>query len=583
MADVDQTPESSRTVSALGKYLILAELGKGGMAEVYLALARGLNGFSKKVVLKLLRTHLAEDDEFLEMFLAEARLAARLNHPNVVQTYEVGLEGGRHCIVMEYLEGRSLAEIEHTTRDQKMPMPLVVRILADSLAGLHYAHQLADIDGQPLELVHRDVSPHNIFVTYDGQVKVLDFGIAKAANSGSRTKTGVFKGKVRYTAPERFSGEDTDRRSDIFSVGVMLWQALTGKRLWPRLNDMAIMHQLANGAPIPRPSELDASIPVRLDDICMKALAYSPANRFQTASEFQDALEEFLSGESVGTTSRQLGKFMSERFAEARAQFQRAIDDQMRIAATLPEDPLSGSLSRIRIGSSVPVLGVKHASSGSLSLDLGSVSRVTSAPAPPLLSSMAPAMRSEAPVVAPRRTRGGGWLVVLMLALVGVLGATAFLLRGAGPLREQDGRTDRAGASESKRTPSPGDVAPAASGPAPEREPASTSASSPSSTPTSATPLASDAGEGLLAIDAGPGAARRTAPVVAPTQAAAPASRGGAVQPPRKVAPPAPEPPRPAPVMAAPPRPEPPRREADCSSPYYVDDQGTKKIRPECL
>jgi hypothetical protein len=464
-----------------------------------------------------------------------------------------------------------------------MPMPLVVRILADSLAGLHYAHQLADIDGQPLELVHRDVSPHNIFVTYDGQVKVLDFGIAKAANSGSRTKTGVFKGKVRYTAPERFSGEDTDRRSDIFSVGVMLWQALTGKRLWPRLNDMAIMHQLANGAPIPRPSELDASIPVRLDDICMKALAYSPANRFQTASEFQDALEEFLSGESVGTTSRQLGKFMSERFAEARAQFQRAIDDQMRIAATLPEDPLSGSLSRIRIGSSVPVLGVKHASSGSLSLDLGSVSRVTSAPAPPLLSSMAPAMRSEAPVVAPRRTRGGGWLVVLMLALVGVLGATAFLLRGAGPLREQDGRTDRAGASESKRTPSPGDVAPAASGPAPEREPASTSASSPSSTPTSATPLASDAGEGLLAIDAGPGAARRTAPVVAPTQAAAPASRGGAVQPPRKVAPPAPEPPRPAPVMAAPPRPEPPRREADCSSPYYVDDQGTKKIRPECL
>ncbi len=376
MTEGRNAAESEGTVYPLGRYLVLAELGRGGMAEVYLALSRGPNGFNKLVVLKLLRAHLAEDDTFLQMFLAEARLAARLNHANIVQTYEIGVEGGRHCIVMEYLEGRSFAEVEAAKTEEPMALSLGVRVLADTLGGLHHAHELCDVDGRPLGLVHRDVSPHNVFVTYDGQVKLLDFGIAKAADDGARTKTGVFKGKLRYTAPERFAGEESDRRSDIFSVGVMLWQLLTKRRLWAGLNELGVMQQLASRSPIASARSVNPDVPPRLDEICAKALAVSPEDRFRTAAEMADELEDVLAGESVGATTRALGKYMVETFGGVRQQFQRTVDEQIRAAAGVPLDfEPSGSIARLR-ADALPKLGFAY---GAESL--------SSIPAPPSSSS----------------------------------------------------------------------------------------------------------------------------------------------------------------------------------------------------
>jgi serine/threonine protein kinase len=340
---------SASSVFPLGKYVVLAELGRGGMAEVYLALSRGPSGFNKLVVLKLLHSDLSPNDDFLQMFLDEARLAARLNHANIVQTYEIGTEGGRHGIVMEYLEGRTFAQVGAATRSHPIDLGLGIRVLTDTLSALHYAHELCDVDGRPLGLVHRDVSPHNVYVTYDGQVKLLDFGIAKALGGGAPTETGVFKGKLRYTAPERFTSDECDRRADIFSVGVMLWQLLTRRSLWSGMNELEIMEQLANRTPIPSPRELNPDSPERLDEICCKALASSPDDRFSTAAEMADALEDFLEGESLRATNRALAKFMGEAFAETRQRFQWAVDEQIRAAMNLPPYFDASSVIRLQV------------------------------------------------------------------------------------------------------------------------------------------------------------------------------------------------------------------------------------------
>lgn len=240
-------------LSSIGKYRIVAELGHGGMANVYLAEAKGPSGFCKLVVLKTLLPQFADEPEVRESFLEEARLAGRLNHANVVQTYEIGHEGDRDVIVMEYLEGQSLVNVQRRAKVAQSPLSLAMhlRIIMDALEGIHYAHEMKDYDGTHLQLVHRDISPHNVFVTFDGQTKVLDFGIAKAARSANHTAEGVIKGKISYMAPEQVEGSNIDRRADLFSVGVMLWRAATGEKLWKGLTQVTIMHRLMAGDPTP--------------------------------------------------------------------------------------------------------------------------------------------------------------------------------------------------------------------------------------------------------------------------------------------------------------------------------------------
>src|SRR6266550_9181451 len=214
-----------------GKYRPIATLGEGGMARVLLTISSGPAGVRKLLVLKEIRPELARDAEFVSMFLDEARLAARLSHPNVIHTYEVGIEESGPFLVMEYLDGQSMQALISKVKRPNIPLAFHLRILTKVLAGLHYAHELKDYNGADLSVVHRDVSPQNVFVGYDGHVKVVDFGVAKVEGTAERTAAGTFKGKIGYIAPEQLSGSSVDRRADIFSVGIMLWEALAQRRL----------------------------------------------------------------------------------------------------------------------------------------------------------------------------------------------------------------------------------------------------------------------------------------------------------------------------------------------------------------
>jgi eukaryotic-like serine/threonine-protein kinase len=316
---------------ALGKYRLIAELGHGGMAEVYLALASGPAGFNKLVVVKQIRQQFADDPDFLTMFLDEARLAARLNHPNVVQTNEVGEDGGRYFISMEYLEGqplnRVLSKLGEGRGDpaDRITRKMSLLILVDTLAGLHHAHELLDFDGRPLQVVHRDMSPHNVFVTYAGQVKIVDFGIAKALSSSAETRTGVLKGKIGYMAPEQALGEKVDRRADLFSVGMILWEMMTGKRMFKGVPDVAALQRIVNGD-LPSPRSVDDTIPERIDAICMKALACDRDNRYATAAEMAADLEDAAAELEGRGSLRDVGKLIDKQFGAERARIKQLVE-----------------------------------------------------------------------------------------------------------------------------------------------------------------------------------------------------------------------------------------------------------------
>ncbi len=341
---------------ALGKYRLIAELGHGGMAQVFLALARGPAGFNKLAVIKQIREQLADDPEFLTMFLDEARLAARLNHPNVVQTNEVGEDGKRYFICMEYLEGQPLNRIiQRVGRDNGIPLGLQLRVLCEALAGLHHAHELTDYDGTPLQVVHRDVTPHNVFVTYAGQVKVVDFGIAKALSQSAETKAGVLKGKVAYMAPEQARGDKVDRRADIFSVGVMMWEALVGRRMFKGLTDVVIIQKIVNGQ-LQSPRSANPAVDEKLDAVCMKALAHNRDERYETAADFQAAIEQALEGIGDRSNLRDAGKLIQQHFEAERARIKALVE--AALSGTLPrtsgEFPLAdvSSVSKISVAGS---------------------------------------------------------------------------------------------------------------------------------------------------------------------------------------------------------------------------------------
>jgi serine/threonine-protein kinase len=359
------------------------------MADVVLAVIQGPGGFNKLQVLKRLRSELAADPEFLTMFLDEARLSARINHPNVVQTNEVGHDGKHYFLAMEYLEGQSLESFMRraATRGNGLPLSMCLQIVIDSLAGLQHAHELADFDGTPLNVVHRDISPQNIFVTYDGQTKILDFGIAKASDSSSETRAGVVKGKVAYMAPEQLrGGKSVDRRADVFSTGAVLWRAIAGRRLWKGLSDIEIFQNLARGE-IPSPTTHAPDAAPRLVEICMKALAVRPSDRYSSAFELQADLEEFLRTLPEKSSHREIGKLLSDLFADHRTEVRNAVEARLRGAAASParesgevpalfedsraslEMALSSSASSSGSGHSVPTKSVTEqtAATGSVS------------------------------------------------------------------------------------------------------------------------------------------------------------------------------------------------------------------------
>jgi len=316
--------------TAFGKYQLFASLGRGGMADVFLSVARGQMGFNKLAVIKRLRAALAEEPAFRNMFLDEARLAARLSHPNIVHTYEVGEQGGVYFIAMEYLEGQSLNKVlkEALRRKEGIDHEIGARIIADALSGLHYAHDLRDYDGRPLSIIHRDVSPHNIFVTYDGHTKLVDFGIAKAALSSTETEVGVLKGKVAYMSPEQAMGGRIDQRSDLFAMGIVLWELLARQRLMTGESAANTLHKLMN-EPIPSVSQVDPTIDPELDAITAKALEKDPQYRWQSAAEMRDALEAWLRSRPHAARQEEVGRKMQHLFMSVREEVQRQIQRHM--------------------------------------------------------------------------------------------------------------------------------------------------------------------------------------------------------------------------------------------------------------
>ncbi len=317
----------------IGKYRVLAKLGQGGMARVLLTMSQGPHGFNKLLVVKELREELAQDPDFLAMFMDEARIAARLNHPNIVQTYEIGSEDHRFFIAMEYLEGQPLNAVFRRVGRKNIPLEIHLRILADVLAGLEHAHRLTDFDGSPLGVVHRDVSPQNVFLTYDGQTKLVDFGIAKAAGASSRTQEGMLKGKISYISPEQARCEKVDARADIFTVGVMLWEAIAGRRMVTREDEMSVLARRMAGQD-PRIREVVPDVPAELAAICDRAMAPLAADRFETAQEFHDVLEQYLAGSDFRVSSKDVGHMVTSAFAEERRQIKATIEEQVKNVAS---------------------------------------------------------------------------------------------------------------------------------------------------------------------------------------------------------------------------------------------------------
>lgn len=347
---------ASGGAKVFGKYTILAKLGQGGMADVYLAVVRGPAGFSKLVVIKRLKVDVGEDPEFRQMFLDEGKLAARLNHVNIVQSNEVGEIDGHHYLAMEFLDGQPLNRIiQRLKKRNESPVSEYLRVLSETLAGLHYAHDLTDFDGTPLGVVHRDVSPHNIFVTYDGQVKLVDFGIAKAATRSQNTATGVVKGKISYMAPEQALCAPVDRRADVFSVGVMLWELWCGRRFWGDLSEVQILKKMAFGD-VEKLSETTQDVPPELDRICNKALSMVPADRYDTALDFKKDLDAFIASVDRKVDGTEVGKLVSELFEDRRQEVKSLIQDRLASLKVGADDGAEGreTLPELNADGTVP-------------------------------------------------------------------------------------------------------------------------------------------------------------------------------------------------------------------------------------
>ncbi|MDY7225299.1 serine/threonine protein kinase [Hyalangium rubrum] len=299
-----------------GKYQLLKKLATGGMAEVWLARQAGIEGFAKNVVIKRILPHLAEDREFVEMFKNEALIAANFNHPNIAQVYEFGEANGTYFIAMEFIHGEDLGRVMRKAwgAGQWIARPLAIRIVASACEGLYYAHTRLDGAGRPLKVVHRDISPQNILISFDGSVKLVDFGIAKAADSMGLTKSGAIKGKFAYMAPEQAAGKALDARADIFAIGLVLYELLTGVRPLKRDSELATL-QAALECAIQAPSEV-ADVPSELDSVVMNALSKAADDRYRDARQFQVALEETLVAQRWVASSVQISELMETLFAD---------------------------------------------------------------------------------------------------------------------------------------------------------------------------------------------------------------------------------------------------------------------------
>jgi serine/threonine protein kinase len=405
----------------IGRYRILGFLASGGMAEILLAKLLGPGGFERAVVVKRVLPHLARQSQFREMFLDEARIVARIQHPNVVNVSELGQEGRELFLVMEYLAGESLNGVLRrlSSRPRQLSSTLAAHVIAEAAAGLHSAHELKDDEGTPLGVVHRDVSPQNVFITYDGAVKLLDFGIAKFMDRSVETHTGQVKGKFAYMSPEQCCAERVDRRSDVFSLGILLWELLSGSRLFARPNEILVWKAIVE-EPIPTPNERladgRAPIPAALESVVMKALARDREQRHASANDLRREL--IAAARGIGgeqDESAKLAELMRALFPDRIAQ-----KEEM--------------LRRVRVGdaiTSVPTaevdvdLAEQHESSEEMSARIDAIRagmRPVSFPPTPFDTNPAASRVGSAPRSSRRHALVFGALVLAAVVIGAVLG-----------------------------------------------------------------------------------------------------------------------------------------------------------------
>ena len=323
-----------------GKYLLLDRVNVGGMAEVWRGKTFGADGTDRIVAIKRILPNIAEDEEFITMFIDEAKISVQLTHDNICQLHDLGNIGGSFFIAMEYIPGKDLRAIFDKCKksNELPPVPLVCHAVARMSAGLDHAHRKKDLNGNDLNIVHRDISPQNCLVSYDGFVKVIDFGIAKAANKASRTQAGILKGKFGYMAPEQILGGDIDRRADVFAIGVVLWEMLTTQRLFVGDSDFAVLEKVRK-ADVPAPSKHNPRVPPELDRITLKALARDINTRYQYADELERDLDAFLAGTGSVFGTKEMAAFMKATFAE---EVERERVRTVEYAAIKAPDPAAG-------------------------------------------------------------------------------------------------------------------------------------------------------------------------------------------------------------------------------------------------
>jgi TonB family protein len=320
-ARAPEPPPVSSGPDRFGQYEILERIASGGMAELYKARRSGVEGFQKIVAIKKILPHLADNEGFIAMFADEAKLAAQLNHPNIVHIYDLGkIDGGGYFIAMEHVEGRDLRAILESARELAMPLPvpLAVYVASKVASALDYAHRRRDADGRDLHIVHRDVSPQNILISYEGDIKLCDFGIAKAASKVSQTESGALKGKIQYMSPEQAWGKPIDRRSDLFSLGAVLYELLTEQKLFRGDSDLTVLEKV-RAAVVPAPSSVNSEVPKALDAIVAKALAKEPEERYANASDLLRDLESVLYSYTPAPGSADLAIFLHRLQAEEAA------------------------------------------------------------------------------------------------------------------------------------------------------------------------------------------------------------------------------------------------------------------------
>ncbi|MBI4957756.1 MAG: protein kinase [Myxococcales bacterium] len=429
--DVEGGAASPRQIpETLGRYELLGALAHGGMGAVYLARHTAGAGFQRLFAVKVLHPHLAADPDIVNMLLDEARIAARLHHPNIVPVVDVGTERGVTYIVMEYVEGPSLGALLTRSRGQRPPR-LVVPIVLDMLEGLHAAHTLTDDDGAPMHIVHRDVSPQNVLVGVDGLARLIDFGVAKAEARITSTQAGQIKGKVEFMSPEQVrDSADLDHRSDIFAAGVVLWTALTGQRLFRGSSDAATLSNVLT-MPVPPPSTVGLKPPDALDAICARALERDRDARYPSAQAMSDALREAAEQASLLGTRREVAEWIAPIFRdelETRRQAVRAALSASGPRASLPSLP-SAPESWPSISRSGPLPG--------------------SDPLRAELTPSSPSRSATSLVVGPPQ-RGRVWLLAggigsaFVLALVGGWLLIAALRAPAGAARSERAQTEGA-------------------------------------------------------------------------------------------------------------------------------------------